>query len=113
MENDIFYSCKIKSRVADLHSAFVDPNVKGILTVIGGFYSNQLLRYIDYNIIKENPKIICGYSDITALNNAIYTKTGLMTYIGPHFSTFGMVKGIDYIEEYFKKCLFQNESYFV
>ena len=97
----------------DLHAAFVDSNVKGILTVIGGFNSNQLLRYIDYNLIKKNPKIICGYSDITALNNAIYAKTGLITYIGPHFSTFGMIKGINYIEMYFKRCLFEAEHYFI
>lgn len=104
-ETDIFISSSIQSRVSDLHDAFEDDSVNAILTVIGGFNSNQLLRYIDYELIKNNPKILCGYSDITALCNAIHAKTGLMTYSGPHFSTFGMVKGIDYTVEYFMKCL--------
>ncbi|MHA2105383.1 MAG: S66 family peptidase [Candidatus Hodarchaeales archaeon] len=110
-EQDEFVSSSIESRIKDLHEAFSDRNVKGILTVIGGFSSNQLLKYIDYDLIKNNPKVICGYSDITALNNAIYTKTNLITYIGPHFSTFGMIKGIEYIKEYFKKCLMTEEQY--
>jgi muramoyltetrapeptide carboxypeptidase LdcA involved in peptidoglycan recycling len=62
-------------------------------------------------LIKNNPKIFCGYSDITALSNAIYTKTGLITYSGPHFTTFGMLKGLDYTVEYFKRCLFYSKPY--
>jgi muramoyltetrapeptide carboxypeptidase LdcA involved in peptidoglycan recycling len=112
-EQDEFVSSSIESRIKDLHDAFFDKNVKGILTVIGGFSSNQLLKYIDYDLIKKNPKILCGYSDITALNNAIYTKTKLVTYIGPHFSTFGMIKGIEHIIEYFKKCLMTEKPFIV
>jgi muramoyltetrapeptide carboxypeptidase LdcA involved in peptidoglycan recycling len=110
-EIDEFSSSSIKSRIEDLHEAFLDQNVKGILTVIGGYNSNQLLEFIDYDIIKNNPKILCGYSDITALSNAIYKMTGLITYIGPHFSTFGMKKGIEYTKEYFKKCLVEEVSF--
>jgi len=110
-ESDEFDSSSIKSRVEDLHEAFRDKNVKAILTVIGGFNSNQILRYLDYNLIKKNPKIICGYSDITALNNAIYKKTGLVTYSGPHFSSFGMKKGFDYSLDYFKKCLIEEKEF--
>ncbi|SMC21881.1 Muramoyltetrapeptide carboxypeptidase LdcA (peptidoglycan recycling) [Clostridium acidisoli DSM 12555] len=107
---DGFSSSSIDERISDLHEAFSDRNVKGILTVIGGHNSNQLLKYIDYDLIKKNPKIVCGFSDITALANAIYAKTGLVTYSGPHYSTFGMKKGIEYTSEYFKKCLFENED---
>lgn len=110
-ESDIFLSSSIASRVEDIHEAFRDKNVKAILTVIGGFNSNQLLSYLDYELIKSNPKIICGYSDITALNNAIFAKTGLVTYIGPHFSTFGMKKGFDYALDYFNKCLTSTEPF--
>jgi len=110
-EDDIFRSSSIKSRVNDIHDAFRDKNVKAILTVIGGFNSNQLLKYLDYDLIRNNPKIICGYSDITALNNAIFTKTGLVTYIGPHFSTWGMKKGFDYSLDYFNRCLTTKNSY--
>lgn len=109
--SDDFMSSSIEERIEDLHEAFTDKNVKCILTVIGGFNSNQLLRYIDYDLIKSNPKILCGYSDITALSNAIYSKTGLVTYSGPHYSTFGMKKGIDYTIEYFKRCFFSKDEY--
>lgn len=110
-EKDEFASSSIKSRVEDLHEAFSDKNVKGILTSIGGFNVNQILKYLDYDLIKNNPKILCGYSDITALGNAIYKKTGLVNYSGPHFSTFGMIKGIDYTVEYFKKCLMEENPF--
>ena len=52
-EKDIFMSSSIKSRVEDLHEAFKDPNVKAIFTVIGGFNSNQILKYLDYDLIKN------------------------------------------------------------
>jgi muramoyltetrapeptide carboxypeptidase LdcA involved in peptidoglycan recycling len=104
-ERDEFNSSSIASRTADIQDAFADPRVKGILSAIGGYNSNQLLRYLDYDLIRANPKILCGYSDITALSTAITVKTGLVTYSGPHFSTFGMEKGLEYTTEYFRKCL--------
>jgi len=112
-ESDMFMSSSIKSRVNDLHEAFRDKNVKAILTVIGGFNVNQILKYLDYELIKNNPKIICGYSDITALTNAITAKTGLITYYGPHFSNWGMKKEFDYTLEYFKKCLTSEEEFVI
>ena len=87
-ETDDFMSSSIESRVEDLHKAFSDKNIKAIITVIGGFNCNQILRYLDWDLIKNNSKIFCGYSDITALNNAIFTKTGLVNYSGPHSSFF-------------------------
>ncbi|HIT70299.1 MAG TPA: LD-carboxypeptidase [Candidatus Scatovivens faecipullorum] len=98
-------------RAEDLNEAFKDKNVKAILTVIGGFNSNQILDLIDYEAIKENPKIFCGFSDITALSNSIYAKTGLVTYSGPHYSSFGMLKGFEYELEYFKKMFFFDEEF--
>lgn len=112
MEADPDYMCtSVEHRVEDLNEAFRDKNVKAILTVIGGFNSNQMLDYIDYEAIKENPKIFCGFSDITALSNAIHAKTGLVTYSGPHYSSFGMLKGFDYTLEYFKKMFFEEEEF--
>ena len=112
MEADSDYMCaSIESRVEDLNEAFRDKNVKAILTVIGGFNSNQILDYIDYDAIKENPKIFCGFSDISALSNAIHAKTGLVTYSGPHYSSFGMLKGFDYEMEFFKKMFFQDDEF--
>ncbi len=111
MESDDDYDCaKIENRVKDLEDAFKDKNVKAILTVIGGYNSNQLLSYINYEVIKENPKILCGFSDITALLNSIYSKTGLITYYGPHYSSFGMEKGLEYTLEYFKKMLIETNK---
>ena len=110
-ESDIFMSSSIPSRVEDVHEAFKDKNVKAILTVIGGFNSNQLLKYLDYELIKDNPKILCGYSDITALTNAITAKTGMVTYSGLHFSTWAMKEEFEYDLEYFKKCLTNQDEF--
>ncbi|MBV9789646.1 MAG: LD-carboxypeptidase [Chloroflexi bacterium] len=104
-EHDQFESSSIESRVADLHAAFADPAVAGIVTTLGGYNSNQLLRYLDFDLIAANPKVFCGYSDITALGTAIYSRSGLVTYSGPHFSTFGMLRGVEYTLEYFKTCV--------
>ncbi|MDR0299848.1 MAG: LD-carboxypeptidase [Streptococcaceae bacterium] len=90
MENDRFGSSSITSRVADFHAAFADKNVKVILTTIGGTNSNELLPYIDWELVNRNPKIFVGYSDTTSLHNAIFAKTGLVTYYGPAYSSFKM-----------------------
>lgn len=109
-ECDEFNSSSIESRIEDLHKAFADENVKAILTVIGGFNSNQLLSYINWELIKKNPKIFCGYSDITVLQNAIYRKTGLVTYSGPAYSSFAELENFDYTLEFFKKNLFSDSK---
>lgn len=106
-----FDSSSIESRVSDLHEAFLDKSVKGIFAAFGGFNSNQLLRYLDWDIIRNNPKVFVGYSDITVLQNAIYAKTGLVTYSGPVYSTFGQKLYFDYTLEYFKKCLLYEEVF--
>jgi muramoyltetrapeptide carboxypeptidase LdcA involved in peptidoglycan recycling len=108
---DRFDSSPVDARVSDLQEAFVDPGVAGILTTLGGYNSNGLLGYLDYELIRDNPKMFCGFSDITALATAIYAKTGLVTYSGPHFSTFGMKRGIEYTTEYFKRCLMREEPF--
>ena len=108
---DRFDSSPVEKRVSDLHEAFADPGVKAMLTTLGGYNSNGLLAYLDYDLIRANPKILCGFSDITALATAIYARTGLVTYSGPHFTTFGMKLGIDYTREYFERCLMREEPF--
>jgi len=108
---DRFDSSPVEARVSDLHEAFADPGVRGMLTTLGGYNSNGLLGYLDYDLIRANPKIFCGFSDITALATAIYARTGLVTYSGPHFTTFGMKRGIDYTMEYFERCLMREEPF--
>ena len=107
-ELDKYQSSSIASRVEDLHEAFQDPNVKMIITCLGGFNANQVLPYLDYDLIAKNPKIFCGYSDITALSNAIYAKTGLVTYSGPHYSTFGFEGEQEYTRQAFLTCFTQE-----
>lgn len=110
-EIDDFVSSSISARLEDLHEAFADTEVDGVLTAIGGFNTNQLIDKIDYTLIRNNPKILCGFSDITCLCHAITAKTDVVTYSGPHFSSFGMLHGFNYTLDYFKKCLIENTPY--
>ena len=96
----------LTSRLEDFHEAFADTEVKAIFTCIGGFSSNDLLSWIDWDLVNKNPKIFCGFSDITALSMAIYTKTGMRVLSGPRFSSLGMKEGLDYTIDYLKKVLF-------
>jgi muramoyltetrapeptide carboxypeptidase len=109
--HDEFFSSSVSERIEDLHAAFADPNVKGVLTAIGGYNANQILKYIDYSLISSNPKVFCGYSDITALQLAIYQKTGLVTYSGPHFSSFGVKHGFEYTLEAFLEAVTNDAPY--
>lgn len=72
-----------KMRADELMDMFQNKSIKGILTMRGGWGCARILDLIDYEIISQNPKVIMGFSDITSLINAIYTKTGLVTYHGP------------------------------
>ena len=109
-EMDEWNSSSIQSRVEDIHEAFLDDNVKVILTAIGGFNVNQILEHIDYDIIRQHPKILCGYSDITALLHAVYAKTGLVSYHGAHFSTFGFDLEAEYTQKAFFDCVMNNDN---
>lgn len=110
-EIDGFDSSSISSRVADLHAAFADPAVRGIVTVIGGFNSNELLPWLDWELIGRHPKVFCGYSDITALQNAILARTGLITYTGPHWSTFGMRDHFEQTLGWFRRAVLGDDAY--
>jgi len=105
---DRFDSSPVEARVSDLHGAFADPEVKGMLTTLGGYNSNQLLAHLDYDLIGANPKAFCGFSDITALATAIHARTGLVTYSGPHFTTLGMKRGVEYTINHFEQCVVRD-----
>ncbi|MFC1561709.1 LD-carboxypeptidase [candidate division KSB1 bacterium] len=70
-------------RIDDLHEMFLDPAVRAVLCARGGYGSGRLLDLVDFSVIRDNPKIFSGYSDITALQCAILRKTGLVTFSGP------------------------------
>ncbi len=77
------YAGSSQQRLADLHAMFADPEVKMIWPIRGGSGCISLLSQLDYGLIRRNPKILLGYSDITALHLAIYNKVGLVTFHGP------------------------------
>jgi muramoyltetrapeptide carboxypeptidase len=72
-----------EARLEDLHAMLQDQEIKAVFCARGGYGSLRLLGKIRYDLIRENPKIIVGYSDITALLTAIHVKTGLVTFHGP------------------------------
>jgi muramoyltetrapeptide carboxypeptidase len=72
-----------KERLEDLHWAFADQEIKAVWCIRGGYGASRYLTEIDYKLIKKNPKILIGYSDITALHLAISQNTGLVTFHGP------------------------------
>jgi len=90
-----------EARLSDLHAMFKDRKIKAIFCARGGYGTLRLLDKIDYDLIREHPKIIVGYSDITALLMAINKKTGLVTFHGP------MVRGFSSLHSSSRKGLFK------
>ncbi|MBM7838668.1 muramoyltetrapeptide carboxypeptidase [Alkalihalobacillus xiaoxiensis] len=76
-----------QERIADLEFMFKDQTIKGIFCACGGYGTPRIVDQIDYQLIKENPKIFWGYSDITCLHTAIFQRTGLITFHGPMLSS--------------------------
>ncbi|WP_042356069.1 S66 peptidase family protein [Bacillus rubiinfantis] len=70
-------------RLEDLHSMFLDESIKAVICACGGYGTARIADYVNYEIIRNNPKIFWGYSDVTFLHSAIHQKTGLVTFHGP------------------------------
>lgn len=81
------YSATAKEKADDINAMFSDKEVKMIWCASGGSNCNSTFEYLDYELIKQNPKIICGFSDITSLINVINQKTNLITFSGMNFRT--------------------------
>ena len=81
------YSNSAKEKAEDINEMFADKEVKMIWCAKGGENSNSTFEYLDYELIKKNLKILCGYSDITSIANIITQKTGLVTFHGTNFKT--------------------------
>lgn len=92
-------------RLADLHEMFSDKSVDGILCIRGGNGASRLLPHIDYDLIRNNPKVLLGYSDITALILAFYTKAGLVSFHG----VVGSSTWSNYVVKLFKEQFMQNK----
>lgn len=82
-KQDYYRSGSIAERAEEFNLLIHDPKIRCIMSAIGGMNSNSILPYIDYESLTKNPKIIIGYSDVTALLLGIYAKTGLITFYGP------------------------------
>lgn len=95
---------KDQDRLSDIHQMFEDPEVDAIIAIRGGYGCARLIDQLDYELIKNHPKIICGYSDLTALLNAITVKTGLVTFHGP----VGVSQWTDFTLKYFEKVLMRS-----
>ena len=85
--NSLSYGATAKQRAEDINNMFKDDEVKVIIAARGGEDSNCTFDYIDYESIKNNPKILCGFSDTNSIANVIYAKTGLITFNGPTFKS--------------------------
>ncbi len=100
-----YFAGSDKDRADDLMEKFLDKSVKGIVCARGGYGCSRILPMLDYDVIRSNPKILIGYSDITALLYGIYQKSGLITFHGPvGTSTFN-----DYSVDNFKRVLMNPE----
>ena len=95
----------VEERLEDLHAMFSDRGVDAVFAIRGGYGAAQLLDRIDYDLIRRNPKIFAGYSDITALHLAIHKRTGLITFHGP----VPLSKFSEYTQKYYQAALFDSK----
>lgn len=86
-KNTLGYGATPQEKAEDINEMFKDKEVKAIFCLSGGFNSNTTFEYLNYDIIKNNPKPLCGFSDSTSLENVIYAKTGVVTFNGPTFKS--------------------------
>jgi muramoyltetrapeptide carboxypeptidase LdcA involved in peptidoglycan recycling len=106
-KNDFYRSANIRERADEFNQLARDPEVRCLMSVVGGLNSNSLLPYLDYKALRKDPKIIIGYSDLTALLLGIYNRTGLITFYGPAFvASFGEFPPlVDRTFQYFRQML--------
>ena len=107
-KNTYGYSATPQEKADDINDMFSDNDVKAIISAVGGDNSFNCLGLIDYENIKKNPKIICGYSDATNYLEAIYTKTGLVTFHHGEMIDLGRKKSKDFQLSQFKKVFIDD-----
>ena len=95
-----------RDRAADINAFFKDRDVAAVLPIRGGWGSARLLPYLDYDAIRRNPKVVVGYSDVTALLTAVHARGGFVTFHGPN----GMGRWDAYSVDYFRRVLFGGEA---
>ncbi|WP_210366585.1 LD-carboxypeptidase [Bacillus sp. REN3] len=99
-----YLSGKDEERLSDLHDMFIDESIKGIICAGGGYGTARIAARMDFEMVKTNPKIFWGYSDITFLHTAIRQQTGLVTFHGPMLaSDIGKVDANQISKDYFSQ----------
>jgi muramoyltetrapeptide carboxypeptidase len=106
MERHGYLAGADKDRAEDINKAFADRSIDGIHAIRGGWGSARLLPYLDFDAIKRHPKVLIGYSDITALLMAIHAKTGLITFHGP----IGLGRWDAWSLDYYRRVLMAGEA---
>jgi len=101
-----FFTASDEKRKQELEQFFADTEIKAIIGIKGGWGCARLLPILDYELIKANPKILMGFSDITSLLNGITLKTGLITYHGP----VGTATWYEYSLNFIKSVLMKGEK---
>jgi muramoyltetrapeptide carboxypeptidase len=91
-------------RAADLTAAFADDEVDGVLALRGGTGGWRTVPHVDYDVIRANPKLFCGFSDITALHLAIAQHTGLVTFYGPNAGSLSMARASQFTRDHFLRA---------
>lgn len=104
-----WYMADPKQKADDINTMFADPSIKMVMSAIWGNTANTVLKYIDYKIIRSNPKIFMGISDITVLLNAIQTKTNMITFHGNDLLMWWWWEIDTYIKQQFTKTLIKGE----
>ncbi len=112
-KQDHYRSGSIRERADEFNKLLYNDDVQILMAAIGGFNTNSILPYIDYEYLKRHPKIIIGYSDTTALLLGIYAKTGLITFYGPALaSSFGEFPPfVDQTFEHFRSILADERTF--
>ncbi len=109
-KSDHYRSGSIRERAEEINELIRDDEVKCIISTIGGYNSNSLLPYIDYESLKKKPKIIIGYSDMTAILFAVHKKCGIPAFYGPALvATFGEFEPFNEMSyRYFRDVLMEK-----
>lgn len=106
MERHGYLAGADKARADDINRAFADRSIAGVHAIRGGWGSARLLPYLDFDTIRRNPKVLIGYSDITALLLSIHAKTGLVTFHGP----IGLGRWDAWSLDYYRRVLMAGEA---
>lgn len=101
-----YFAGRDESRAADINAFFADPGVKAVMAVHGGWGSARVLPHLDWDTIRAHPRVVAGYSDITALHCALHARTGLVSFHAPG----GLSRWPPFSVEHFQRVVFEGEA---